>query len=76
MTTSSISRNTRTGSFLFKAGSALMVAAALFAWQRSAHSAEDAVVIAPPALDEPAGTTHAETAVFAGGCFWGVQGVF
>jgi len=53
-----------------------MVAAALFAWQRSAHSAEDAVVIAPPALDEPAGTTHAETAVFAGGCFWGVQGVF
>jgi peptide-methionine (S)-S-oxide reductase len=41
----------------------------------SLSGAEDAVVIPPPALDE---TTHAQsaTAVFAGGCFWGVQGVF
>ncbi|MBB5446567.1 MULTISPECIES: peptide-methionine (S)-S-oxide reductase MsrA [unclassified Paraburkholderia] len=46
--------------------------------QRVAFAAESAVVIAPPALDEPipASTAHAETAVFAGGCFWGVQGVF
>ncbi|VVN43243.1 Peptide methionine sulfoxide reductase MsrA [Pseudomonas fluorescens] len=37
--------------------------------------AEKAVILPPPALDE---TTQArsETAVFAGGCFWGVQGVF
>jgi len=46
--------------------------------QASAFSfggAESAVVIPPPTLDE---TTQArsETAVFAGGCFWGVQGVF
>jgi peptide-methionine (S)-S-oxide reductase len=41
----------------------------------SLSGAEDAVVIPPPALDE---TTQAQsaTAVFAGGCFWGVQGVF
>jgi peptide-methionine (S)-S-oxide reductase len=41
-----------------------------------AHAAEAAVAIPAPALDEPAGDRHAETAVFAGGCFWGVQGVF
>jgi peptide-methionine (S)-S-oxide reductase len=40
-----------------------------------ASAAEDAVKIPPPATDEKpvAGT---ETAVLAGGCFWGVQGVF
>lgn len=37
--------------------------------------AEDAVVIPPPTLDEIT-QAHSETAVFAGGCFWGVQGVF
>lgn len=39
--------------------------------------AEEAVLIPPPAVDEPL-ATHAgtATAVFAGGCFWGVQGVF
>jgi peptide-methionine (S)-S-oxide reductase len=32
--------------------------------------------IPPPAEDLPAGSATAATAVFAGGCFWGVQGVF
>src|SRR5471032_319283 len=45
-------------------------------WQQPAMSAEAAVVIAPPAVDEPAGTEHSATVIFAGGCFWGVQGVF
>ncbi|MBK5527731.1 peptide-methionine (S)-S-oxide reductase MsrA [Pseudomonas sp. TH06] len=36
---------------------------------------EDAVVLPAPALDENS-QAHSETAVFAGGCFWGVQGVF
>ncbi|MDX8432306.1 peptide-methionine (S)-S-oxide reductase MsrA [Mesorhizobium abyssinicae] len=52
----------------------LTVAAAAF-WQTPAVSAEDAVVIPPPAMDEKA-ASGSETAVFAGGCFWGVQGVF
>jgi peptide-methionine (S)-S-oxide reductase len=29
-----------------------------------------------PTLDEPKATGHEETAVFAGGCFWGVQTTF
>lgn len=39
-------------------------------------ASDDAVVIAPPALDLPAEAGNLQTAVFAGGCFWGVQGVF
>src|SRR5476649_2646323 len=56
----------------------LALAATSVIGQCSAFSfgaSEDAVVIAPPALDETT-QAHSETAVFAGGCFWGVQGVF
>jgi peptide-methionine (S)-S-oxide reductase len=41
-----------------------------------ARQAEQARVLPPPVHDEPAGAATSETAVFAGGCFWGVQGVF
>lgn len=37
--------------------------------------ADEARAIPAPALDEPAGA-KSEVAVLAGGCFWGVQGVF
>jgi peptide-methionine (S)-S-oxide reductase len=57
------------------AGAALIAAAAFAAWQLPAVAAEDAVVIPPPALDEKP-SSGLEKAVFAGGCFWGVQGVF
>ncbi len=39
-------------------------------------AAEAARVIPAPALDEPAAAATSEVAVLAGGCFWGVQGVF
>jgi peptide-methionine (S)-S-oxide reductase len=64
---------------------------ALFTWRRTllglaaagvmgqclafSFGAEDAVVIPPPSIDEIT-QAHSETVVFAGGCFWGVQGVF
>jgi peptide-methionine (S)-S-oxide reductase len=38
--------------------------------------AEAARAVPPYAGPEPAATGTSETAVFAGGCFWGVQGVF
>src|SRR4029077_8158369 len=38
--------------------------------------AEAPVIIAPPAVDNPRAAGPPQTAVLAGGCFWGVQGVF
>src|SRR5687768_8727454 len=43
---------------------------------RSASQAEAARVIPPPAADVSASQATSEVAVLAGGCFWGVQGVF
>jgi peptide-methionine (S)-S-oxide reductase len=60
------------------ARSALIAAALLLAGVGSgllASAAEEARAIPAPALDEAPGKSS-ETAVFAGGCFWGVQGVF
>ena len=42
----------------------------------SALAAEPAVTIPPPAATAPADNAASETAVLAGGCFWGVQAVF
>jgi len=41
-----------------------------------AHAAESAIAIPAPAVDAPVPGDGLETAMVAGGCFWGVQDVF
>lgn len=60
---------------------ALMAALAVGAlgaalWHSPLYGAEAPVIIAPPAVDNPLAPGATQTAVLAGGCFWGVQGVF
>jgi peptide-methionine (S)-S-oxide reductase len=68
--------------FTYLPTSAMMAAAAIFAGfgpVTPGSAAEVAHVIPAPAVDEQAasdGQATSETAVLAGGCFWGVQGVF
>ena len=57
------------------AGLVVALATAAFA-PGLTRAGESAVKIAPPAVDTTANASGTQTAVFAGGCFWGVQGVF
>jgi peptide-methionine (S)-S-oxide reductase len=52
----------------------LLVTGVLSVWH--AHAAESAVLLPPPAQDNPKAAGAAQTVVLSGGCFWGVQGVF
>ena len=42
----------------------------------TASAAGSGRLVPPPAVDEQAGARSSEVAVVAGGCFWGVQGVY
>jgi peptide-methionine (S)-S-oxide reductase len=54
----------------------LLIAAAGFAVAFRARAAAKAPIPAPTADEQLAGASKSETAVFAGGCFWGTQSVF
>jgi peptide-methionine (S)-S-oxide reductase len=60
----------------------LTIIAALFAvaagtlYWNIGVAAESPHAVPVPSVDEPAGSSTSEVAVLAGGCFWGVQGVF
>jgi len=56
---------------IFGGAAAILILAASYG-----VSAETAVTIPAPAMDAPASTAASEKVVLAGGCFWGVQGVF
>jgi len=60
-------------------GAGLIVAALLFAAvviQTLPAASQEGLALPAPAVDVPAGAPSSAVAVFAGGCFWGVQGVF
>jgi peptide-methionine (S)-S-oxide reductase len=54
----------------------LAVAAVGTFWNIPGRSGEAATVLPAPALDNPRSAGPTQTAVLAGGCFWGVQGVY
>lgn len=45
-------------------------------WQAALLAKEAPTIIAQPVVDNPKAAGPVQTAVIAGGCFWGVQGVF
>jgi peptide-methionine (S)-S-oxide reductase len=56
---------------------ALLLTAVLIAvWRSPIYGAGVPVVLAPPSIDNPKVGGPPQTAVLAGGCFWGVQGVY
>ena len=65
---------TRHASRLF-AGATALGLAITFVYGTAGALAENAVHAPAPMVTVPS-TAHSETAIFAGGCFWGVQGVF
>lgn len=70
---------TRSGEWLFGALAGLLVLgfAAFFSSAGGRlHAAEKPTAVPVPALDNPLAPGGLQTAVLAGGCFWGTQGVF
>ena len=65
----------RTAPAVAVAGLVLALGAALVSGVPTVSAREEAVKIPPPAVDGKAGG-GLETVILAGGCFWGVQGVF
>src|SRR4051812_36600571 len=55
---------------------AVVIAVMAAACLRGTASPLDDRVIPAPAVDEQPGTRVSEVAILAGGCFWGVQGVY
>jgi peptide-methionine (S)-S-oxide reductase len=54
----------------------VLLVLAMLGLRGTPSAAEDARTVPAPVLDEPVGQATSEVTVLAGGCFWGVQGVF
>lgn len=55
---------------------AMLLGLTFAVWQPLLNAAEAPTIIAAPALDNPKAASPLQTTVLAGGCFWGIQGVF
>jgi peptide-methionine (S)-S-oxide reductase len=62
---------TRLTAFIIAATALIAVA-----WMTWSHAADESELIPAPALDPGRAPGALQTAVLAGGCFWGVQGVY
>ena len=72
-----VARATRVAGLIAVAAAVVFTAGQGAARAFGGFGGSDAAVLLPaPVVDEPAGSAPTETAIFAGGCFWGVQGVF
>jgi peptide-methionine (S)-S-oxide reductase len=72
-----VARRLSGGLFGAVAGILVLAFAAVFANVGSGlHAAEKPTAVPVPALDNPLAPGALQTAVLAGGCFWGTQGVF
>ena len=60
-------------SFAGPIGATVLLAALAMA---TVPASQEGLALPPPAVDIPAGQASSAVAVLAGGCFWGVQGVF
>jgi peptide-methionine (S)-S-oxide reductase len=54
----------------------VLLALVLMTGIQACDAAGSAVALPAPVTDVSAASTNTQTAVFAGGCFWGIQGVF
>jgi peptide-methionine (S)-S-oxide reductase len=61
---------------VLRSGCVLLLGFVSIACQPSLSAAESPIVISAPATDNPKVAGSLQTAVVAGGCFWGIQGVF
>ena len=64
------------GMFTALATGVIAMALALALGSAAGASAQEGLTIPAPVVNEAKSTADKETAIFAGGCFWGVQGVF
>ncbi len=70
--------NIKTGSTrqMLLPGAVGLIAIGAAFWPQRHASADEMKVVPPPTVEMPTSGAKTATAVLAGGCFWGVQGVF